>query len=182
MPLLYFNPLPPHGGRRIFVVVHQPCYYFNPLPPHGGRRIVLFWIAVLWHFNPLPPHGGRPPKSRFVTLWLPISIHSLHTEGDQLLISRLPCHVYFNPLPPHGGRHRFTKRDVLDAIFQSTPSTRRETQNGMKRGLLGARISIHSLHTEGDYLFHIFLINSYLFQSTPSTRRETDSNTAHKDD
>ena len=83
LPLLYFNPLPPHGGRRIFVVVHQPCYYFNPLPPHGGRRIVLFWIAVLWHFNPLPPHGGRPPKSRFVTLWLPISIHSLHTEGDR---------------------------------------------------------------------------------------------------
>ena len=33
--------------------------HFNPLPPHGGRRIVLFWIAVLWYFNPLPPHGGR---------------------------------------------------------------------------------------------------------------------------
>ena len=44
--------------RMILGILLYPTN-FNPLPPHGGRRIVLFWIAVLWHFNPLPPHGGR---------------------------------------------------------------------------------------------------------------------------
>ena len=171
LPLLYFNPLPPHGGRRIFVVVHQPCYYFNPLPPHGGRRIVLFWIAVLWHFNPLPPHGGRPPKSRFVTLWLPISIHSLHTEGDCVRracfvrvvhFNPLPPHggrllfdnafflrIHFNPLPPHGGRLPCLKHGTISQKFQSTPSTRRETLLAGS-STVGEGISIHSLHTEGD--------------------------------
>ena len=78
-----------------------------------------------------------------------ISIHSLHTEGDPLPVPRkmqllhfnpLPPHggrlshapqmlplLYFNPLPPHGGRPRKTARSVVSEIFQSTPSTRRET-------------------------------------------------------
>ena len=35
---LYFNPLPPHGGRQYLLPVCQlPCADFNPLPPHGGR-------------------------------------------------------------------------------------------------------------------------------------------------
>ena len=35
---LYFNPLPPHGGRPLFVLQATTMIYFNPLPPHGGRR------------------------------------------------------------------------------------------------------------------------------------------------
>ena len=58
---LYFNPLPPHGGRRLRISntvtptgisihslrmegdacirhCHSDCGHFNPLPPHGGRR------------------------------------------------------------------------------------------------------------------------------------------------
>ena len=35
--------------------------YFNPLPPHGGRRSILPGDSqAMNHFNPLPPHGGRP--------------------------------------------------------------------------------------------------------------------------
>ena len=100
----YFNPLPPHGGRRVIhfsdrfachISIHSlrmegdaqrsshtpDRRYFNPLPPHGGR--------LLWHrcrpgrpyFNPLPPHGGRP-----------IRVINIHVNA------------HFNPLPPHGGR------------------------------------------------------------------------------
>ena len=34
----YFNPLPPHGGRRIRPPDRTQTIYFNPLPPHGGRQ------------------------------------------------------------------------------------------------------------------------------------------------
>ena len=78
-----FNPLPPHGGRRIHSLsIQQLVKYFNPLPPHGGRpassthfsgrqkfqstpsawretRRFHSWNGHKFHFNPLPPHGGR---------------------------------------------------------------------------------------------------------------------------
>ena len=79
--------------------------YFNPLPPHGGRRGTTGVVAErLDHFNPLPPHGGRPgtavqaggtlrfqstPSAWRETMYrsrknhkLDISIHSLRMEGD----------------------------------------------------------------------------------------------------
>ena len=38
---LYFNPLPPHGGRRGEKMdIGEFLQNFNPLPPHGGRRSV----------------------------------------------------------------------------------------------------------------------------------------------
>ena len=68
-----------HQTKRISFI------YFNPLPPHGGRlfqrsQCVVHWIISIhslrmegdqvdsWcnlcaaHFNPLPPHGGRPMR------------------------------------------------------------------------------------------------------------------------
>ena len=102
-----FNPLPPHGGRRLWQP--QNCYFiihFNPLPPHGGRpRSGNIGVTTSQHFNPLPPHGGRR-------------------------VIRTPC-VYglinFNPLPPHGGRHSSSISQYIGISFQSTPSAWRET-------------------------------------------------------
>ena len=56
---VYFNPLPPHGGRRFLPLKCRNALYFNPLPPHGGRRLRVRHGILTWHFNPLPPHGGR---------------------------------------------------------------------------------------------------------------------------
>ena len=78
-----------------------------------------------------------------------ISIHSLHTEGDSIRTARSRPLPYFNPLPPHGGRQIPVLRLAKVHVFQSTPSTRRETH----------------------FLTQIFTVA--LFQSTPSTRRET---------
>ena len=36
--------------------------------------------------------------------------------------------IDFNPLPPDGGRHVFVIHTVLQLVFQSTPSGRRETK------------------------------------------------------
>ena len=103
-PFSYFNPLPPHGGRRRVQLPDAPQFHFNPLPPHGGRlsiscmdtpsfsfqstpsawretRKLYFNSCSCGHFNPLPPHGGRPFANA------PAS-----------------CSLDFNPLPPHGGR------------------------------------------------------------------------------
>ena len=100
-----FNPLPPHGGRPVCMMLftakkrisihslrmegdRRRCVHlfwignFNPLPPHGGRRQQFRRSQSMFHFNPLPPHGGR--------LTVP------NVPGDMLRD--------FNPLPPHGGR------------------------------------------------------------------------------
>ena len=39
---------------------HVRSVYFNPLPPHGGRPLPEMGNELnLKYFNPLPPHGGR---------------------------------------------------------------------------------------------------------------------------
>ena len=101
-----------------------------------------------------------------------ISIHSLHTEGDPTFCccalfsmsfqstpstrretNRLRCHRHHTPpfqSTPSTRRETVRKMPTLyDLTFQSTPSTRRETI-GHSAGNCNRRISIHSLHTEGD--------------------------------
>ena len=104
--LIYFNPLPPHGGRRMF-----PCSFSfrgifqstpsawreTRFPPDDGFR--------LRHFNPLPPHGGRP-----------VSLSFCPQQKS-----------HFNPLPPHGGRQDGSYTTYIRQKFQSTPSAWRET-------------------------------------------------------
>ena len=124
-----FNPLPPHGGRRLdaryrsFRPVH-----FNPLPPHGGRRLrEQTATGGTADFNPLPPHGGRHNYVFRFDNGKIISIHSLRMEGDG---------VY------KGGY------STIEA-FQSTPSAWRETQSEILMQIV-EEISIHSLRMEGD--------------------------------
>ena len=78
----YFNPLPPHGGRRCCQRQFSRIIYFNPLPPHGGRHIPDAEDTKQNHFNPLPPHGGRRCILRRPSSNRGISIHSLRMEGD----------------------------------------------------------------------------------------------------
>ena len=105
--------------------------------------------SAIMYFNPLPPHGGRRRLRRF--------------------LQNVP---YFNPLPPHGGRLKDTSELPDDLVFQSTPSTRRETNMSSAKQVI-MHISIHSLHTEGDPDKNVFICSHDVFQSTPSTRRET---------
>ena len=96
------------------------------------------------------PSTRRETQHIQIMLWfIPISIHSLHTEGDVGSECSQSLHCYFNPLPPHGGRLWWAVLTQTEVIFQSTPSTRRETSH-KPRGLHRPDISIHSLHTEGD--------------------------------
>ena len=146
------------------------------------------------NFNPLPPRGGRPARYHRRGARRRISIHSLLAEGDKITLSILFRRTYFNPLPPRGGRLRDTNFRVKHVLFQSTPSSRRETRP-CRSDNRRAGISIHSLLAEGDRVWPFYLrpydhFNplpprggrhgtrlthrpNKRFQSTPSSRRET---------
>ncbi len=139
-----FNPLPPHGGRLMPIVIfffspafqstpsawretllpilsHLLKMYFNPLPPHGGRPVNGTAGNHRLYFNPLPPHGGRPVHLDIYRFVVDISIHSLRMEGDCIPISRILQTCHFNPLPPHGGRRRILSGGNVMSHFNPLP-------------------------------------------------------------
>ena len=61
LPSILFQSTPSAWRETIGVEkFNREHKYFNPLPPHGGRRLViLLKISLISYFNPLPPHGGR---------------------------------------------------------------------------------------------------------------------------
>ena len=147
----YFNPLPPHGGRLQSRAKRGATpVNFNPLPPHGVRRtsLLLPLTALLFQSTPstrretfqVRQRGGLHPfqstpsprrettKESFAAWESVISIHSLHTEGDFQAVTTRGGTKHFNPLPPHGGRRLLSLGMILLSLFQSTPSTRRETE------------------------------------------------------
>ena len=192
--LTHFNPLPPHGGRLGFHCFSPPRCYFNPLPPHGGRRAPSVCSFTWLIFQSTPSTRRETQLEVKVEQDRPISIHSLHTEGDDMQWYLVRIHRHFNPLPPHGGRQYQIMFRYRQLLFQSTPSTRRETKSGTpldqfiifqstpstRRETFSTypycvivEISIHSLHTEGDNRTFAMNSTNIQFQSTPSTRRET---------
>ena len=123
--------------------------YFNPLPPHGGRHVIcLFWI-IRRHFNPLPPHGGRlsgtfTPRTDSLFQSTPSAWRETDVSAHHQVMRR-----HFNPLPPHGGR-RCTDRslDRLSYFNPLPPHGGRQISDCSKSST--SIISIHSLRMEGD--------------------------------
>ena len=169
--ITHFNPLPPRGGRPASFTSRRAISHFNPLPPRGGRRraVVLYSRRDIFQSTPSSrretrrPHG--PGVSAIISIHsllaegdpppppcppdADISIHSLLAEGDASSTASPRWKRNFNPLPPRGGRPCPARRARSNFSFQSTPSSRRETQSRDERKR-GRR-----------------------FQSTPSSRRET---------
>ena len=57
--------------------------YFNPLPPCGGRlQYSCSSLTAKIYFTPLPPCGGRRKQCIYESVKCLISIHSLRVEGD----------------------------------------------------------------------------------------------------
>ena len=113
--------------------------------PKEGDFFKVETKAAKTHFNPLPPQGGRRK------FW------KVFGGSEQ----------YFNPLPPQGGR-LFTSAAVKAAEkFQSTPSPRRETFDGISIAIPHS-ISIHSLPKEGDdKLSTVYTVDGISIHSLP---------------
>ena len=78
-----FNPLPPHGGRRVCRTLPASAVNFNPLPPHGGRRrFSVFLSAAEKSFQSTPSAWRETVLTSVAGLPEVISIHSLRMEGD----------------------------------------------------------------------------------------------------
>ena len=152
--------------------IFQHGIYFNPLPPHGGRLSYCAMCTISTYFNPLPPHGGRLHTGvNFVDCFLFQSTPSAWRETCYFLY--LLYHAeHFNPLPPHGGRLGTQTEKNRSEVFQSTPSAWRETSD-MRKCYHCIFISIHSLRMEGDCSKLLTWRRRQGFQSTPSAWRET---------
>ena len=146
--------------------------YFNPLPPHGGRHpercTPPYWQGISIHSlrmegdENIPEcvqgdngFQSTPSAWRETTLsaadmadWTFQSTPSAWRETLEGHCSEQSI-SHFNPLPPHGGRHDVPEEKKEEKVFQSTPSAWRETT--------AARLESVNVG----------------FQSTPSAWRET---------
>ena len=170
---IYFNPLPPQGGRRYDeYLTDDHTYDFNPLPPQGGRQRIIkrkFWRQAI-SIHSLPKEGDINMADN--TREFRISIHSLPKEGDFTVISVPERDEDFNPLPPQGGRLEKDYSKLVSVGFQSTPSPRRETSRLSPDLSISSEFqSTPSPRRETPHMSSRLM--SAVFQSTPSPRRET---------
>ena len=106
------------GDHVIFCTLFLCFMYFNPLPPHGGRPVVQHRMRrCRRHFNPLPPHGGRPSVTSLFVLPGVISIHSLRMEGDAGVVQIVAyLGISIHSLRMEGDRRNGVRRRRRQAI------------------------------------------------------------------
>ena len=101
--------------------------YFNPLPPHGGRLVkTTHFIFLHLHFNPLPPHGGRPNQPTHMTHQMPFqSTPSAWRETIRFFSDHARESFQSTPSAWRETGKAYVCTNIL--LFQSTPSAWRET-------------------------------------------------------
>ena len=148
-PRRYFNPRPPHGGRRSWRPQRYGPFRFQSTPPTRGATLTLYPTKRQFEISIHAPHTGGDKELADINRRSKISIHAPHTGGDVGSIPNRPCHLNFNPRPPHGGRRRTAWRVWELLKFQSTPPTRGATMVVCVQAVVPV-ISIHAPHTGGD--------------------------------
>ena len=198
LPVHYFNPLPPHGGRPGYGSDPTIDWAFQSTPSAWRETLhYVIHVDISRDFNPLPPHGGRLKGDRVDFRRCGISIHSLRMEGDITTSPKSTTADYFNPLPPHGGRQEFLLSYSQYCHFNPLPPHGGRHGRGFRITLIcnfnplpphggrplpcpvaGSQTTFQSTPSawrETDQCQHITAIQS--FQSTPSAWRETKSTT-----
>ena len=102
--------------------------YFNPLPPHGGRpdRAVRNAPRQDISIHSLRMEGDDALK--LIKVIYRISIHSLRMEGDNIILHSIPvvAVISIHSLRMEGDPSPLHTR-IMAFLFQSTPSAWRET-------------------------------------------------------
>ena len=169
--LVYFNPLPPHGGRHAGKYVALDIVLFQSTPsawretinnenskysssfqstPSAWRETVSEKAAGISHRFQSTPSAWRETIQTYTALPTDEfqSTPSAWRETDSASRIFSPS-SHFNPLPPHGGRQNDSGYTLVPNEFQSTPSAWRET------------------------IYDRIVGSKSTFQSTPSAWRET---------
>ncbi len=191
-----FNPLPLRRGRPTAIAsMYSAKSSFQSTPSTQRETLKNFTIlSCQIHFNPLPLRRGRLTPRRAARKFDNISIHSLYAEGDSAFnkvcqLQTISIHsLYaegdnsgardqrgdgnFNPLPLRRGRPRSGSVPVTINLFQSTPSTQRETVLLQAAPASRQHFNPLPLRRGRPEEFHDFELPNP-FQSTPSTQRET---------
>ena len=194
MPLNYFYPRPPRGGRRphfagqrnlrIFLSTPSarratpstrptPTYrqYFYPRPPRGGRRRDRDPEVV-------DPVFLSTPSARRATSTISIEFGSvifLSTPSARRATGlKSLCRRFRRFLSTPSARRATNHIFFFPHSFQflSTPSARRATKAAVV-DIFQHRISIHALREEGDSVSWTIGRAEVKFLSTPSARRAT---------
>ena len=195
---IYFNPLPPHGGRpckytnssnEIAISIHSlrmegdavarkenfSINRFQSTPSAWRETTVTVSSPSAQNpFQSTPSAWRETQAGRAAAAREGISIHSLRMEGDCMFPCSFFFRAYFNPLPPHGGRPADRPKRSAVKVFQSTPSAWRET--GTVPAVPMQRVHFNPLPPHGGRQqkhFHGAACGG--FQSTPSAWRETNA-------
>ena len=150
---IYFNPLPPHGGR--------PCKYTNSsneiaISIHSlrmeGDAVARKENFSINRFQSTPSAWRETCYNTLKKSIQGISIHSLRMEGDlfSIVLSKSPNCISIHSLRMEGDVAVQIGHAAVSLSFQSTPSAWRETFPPFKSGD-AFLISIHSLRMEGDH-------------------------------
>ena len=167
--IISIHSLHTEGDRPRGCPLHRQVY-FNPLPPHGGRLPLFCNSSIAFVISIHSLHTEGDWRKCTSVYGCGISIHSLHTEGDPnfehlerwMIISIHSLHTE--------GDEKYPPSTSMTTAFQSTPSTRRETVlNRIDRIVMRLFPSTRRETHGGNTSFS----GIPKFQSTPSTRRET---------
>ena len=104
--ILHFNPLPPHGGRPVCMMLFtaKKRISIHSLRMEGDASSSDARSRCFISIHSLRMEGDLVKKYNYSEY--NISIHSLRMEGDFVTLFYFHlCTSHFNPLPPHGGRH-----------------------------------------------------------------------------
>ena len=146
---------------------------FNPLPPHGGRRLIVFYNFTA---ELISIHSLRMEGDSAVTVMphCTAAFQSTPSAWRETSHTRHPLFALTFQSTPSAWRETFFEawKNGNGTQFQSTPSAWRETRKEYC-GKKPAGISIHSLRMEGDKSNSGSFVPAFLFQSTPSAWRET---------
>ena len=126
---MYFNPLPPHGGRLDGLIDNLPQLIISI---HSLRMEGDIWLPVALSqrqtFQSTPSAWRETSGAESGAFSIDISIHSLRMEGDQKSVGCRCTGAAFQSTPS-AWRETITVICYLAAeiVFQSTPSAWRET-------------------------------------------------------
>ena len=146
-----FNPRPPHGERRVIVLIPDRKAGFQSAPPaRGATKPRPGGKSGRGCFNPRPPHGERRGPLDLPRRVPGVSIRAPRTGSDAGITS-------------HSGS--------LYIVFQSAPPARGATGISLS-GIASPRVSIRAPRTGSDHGERPN-VRDLLFQSAPPARGAT---------